>query len=59
MTEKELDQAILEAFKKVFPEHFGEEKVAHDEGQWTPWNTKKFNGNYEEERNAKDEHTNS
>ena len=48
MTEKELDQAILEAFKKVFPEHFGKEKVAL-----------KFNGNYEEEHNAKDEHTNS
>ena len=25
MTEEDIDKAVLEAFKKVFPEHFGEE----------------------------------
>ena len=48
ITEEDIDKAVLEAFKKVFPEHFGEER------EWTPLN-KKFIGHYEEEINERPE----
>ena len=48
ITEEDIDKAVLEAFKKVFPEHFGEER------EWAPLN-KKFIGNYEEEMNERPE----
>ena len=58
ITEDDIEKALAHAFKKVFPEHFGEEKAVQEEDRWTPW-TIKFNGHYKEDENVSTERNNS